>query len=65
MPHKQVQIEASISGGAKFWEEACGHFRLLQPLDFIPFLTVSAACVAQTLHSTVDNMSSVDKMYHQ
>lgn len=67
-PHKQIQIEALISGGTKFREEARRHFTLLQPLDFISFLTVSAACVAQTFHSTcvLDNkVSSVDKMYHQ
>lgn len=67
-PHKQVQIVALISRGTKFREEACRHFTLLQPLDFIPFLTVSVACVAQTFHSTgvLDNkVSSVDKMYHQ
>lgn len=66
-PHKQVQIEALISGGAKFREEARRHFTLLQPLDFIPCLPVSAVCVAQTLHSTgvLDKVSSVDKIYHQ
>lgn len=56
---KKVQVEVLIAGGAKFKEAACRHFTLLQPVDFIPFWTVSAACVAQTIHSTVDNVFSV------
>lgn len=58
-PREQVQVEVLMAGGAKFREEACRHFTVLQPIDFTPFLTVSAACVAQTIHSTVDNVSSV------